>query len=100
MEHSGTLRNTVVHADVVRRLGRRRVELEVGVPDRVAATVRLVRHGDELVERSYGWLGRGRQTLHVAVPRGVHAGAAEVVVELADQAGNTRIARKAVAVPS
>jgi protocatechuate 3,4-dioxygenase beta subunit len=90
------VRARVRTARVVRRRGRRVVEVDVAAHERVAAKVRLVRHDDVLAQRSRGWLAKGRHTLRVAVPRGVDPGTARVVVNLADAAGNTRITRKRV----
>jgi protocatechuate 3,4-dioxygenase beta subunit len=90
----------LVDATVVRRRGRRVVVVHVRNREKVAGKLRLVRHDDVLAQRTWSWLPAGKHTLRLRVPKAVDAGAARVVLNLADQAGNARITRKKVTVPS
>lgn len=100
----GTGDDTTVDAaltgiDVVRRKNHRIVRVTLRNREKVTAKVRLVRGDDVLAMKRWGWLAKGRRTLRVRVPNNVPAGPIRVVVNLADAAGNTKIARRKTRLP-
>ena len=67
---------------VVRRLGSRRIVVDVEVPGRGGPTrVEVLRHGEVLAPRSWTGLEPGRPRLRLRVPRRVIAGPALLYVE-------------------
>jgi len=90
---------TVADARVVRRAGHRVAVLGLDAEEKVTARLRLVRDDRVLASRTWGWLPRGARTLRMRLPADLPGGRAHLQLTLADQAGNTRIARELVRVP-
>ena len=79
--------------------GARTLVLSVHAGEKLTAHASLVRDGKSL-GKATGQLAGGLQTLRVAIPTAVAAGAATAKLTLADSAGNTKSLSKKVAVPA
>ncbi|MFT4264994.1 MAG: hypothetical protein QM572_16540 [Nocardioides sp.] len=96
-----TVVNAVVtSAKVVRKGKKRVVVVALRNAERTTANVRLVRSDNVLAHRTWGWLPTGLHRLTFKVPKSVRGGTAKVSVILADSAGNAKITRVRVTVPS
>lgn len=86
--------------DVVRRVGRRLVQVHLPAGETPAVSIRLERHGQLIAAHETAHPVRGRSTLRLPVPRWVLAGPAQVEVTMRDLSGNTRTERVRVHVPA
>ena len=79
--------------------GQRRLTVTLGLDEKVAADMRVVRGGKTLARRQIAALNAGTRKASVVLSNKVAAGSAQVQLTLKDAAGNTKVVRKAVHVP-
>ncbi|GAA4118099.1 hypothetical protein GCM10022215_19290 [Nocardioides fonticola] len=79
---------------------RRTVLLSIDAEEKVTGRLRLLDHDDLLASRTTGWLAAGRRTIKLKVPTSVPAGRYDVVLLLADAAGNTKQITKRLRLPA
>jgi hypothetical protein len=89
-----------LRVEVVRRVGRRLVQVQVPAGEVVLVALGLERHGDLVAARETRRPVRGRRLVRLRVPRWVLAGPAEVEVTLRDPSGGSRTERVRVHVPA
>jgi protocatechuate 3,4-dioxygenase beta subunit len=79
--------------------GRRVLRLTVHANEAVSVRARLVRSG-RLKGKRFAAVASGTHRLRVTIPDRVRAGRAQLVLHVRDAAGNTKVIRRAVRIPS
>ena len=79
--------------------GQRRLTLTLDVDETVSADIRLLRGATTLTRRQFASLKAGTRKPALVLPKKVAGGSARLQVTMKDAAGNTKVARRTVAVP-
>ena len=79
--------------------GRRVLRLTVDADEQVAVRARLSRSGHRLARKRYPTVAAGTHKLNIPVPSHVRGGVARLTLYVRDQAGNTKLIRRAVRIP-
>ncbi|MFT4122365.1 MAG: intradiol ring-cleavage dioxygenase [Microbacteriaceae bacterium] len=88
-------------ARVARRAsGRRVLVLKLRNTEKVTARVRLVRHHEVYAHKRWGWLSKRTRVFRIPVKNSMTAGHGQVLLTLADAAGNIKIIRRVVHIPA
>lgn len=90
----------LLHTTFVRSGGRRELVLRLAAEEKFSAHAELLRGGRTIAQKRVAGLNVGKRSLAVIVPGSVRAGAAALRLTLTDKAGNEKVVRHRVRVPT